>query len=88
MSIKQAQEALSKGWHTHPRSKYRQTKNNALRRGEPWLFTYESWWALCEPRWEEYNARPMGELQLWRKSAEGPWEPQNVLFILVERVDR
>ena len=26
MSIKQAQEALSKGWHTHPRSKYRQTK--------------------------------------------------------------
>ena len=58
---------------------YRNHKHIAIKRGIPFLFTFEQWseWWLTDDRWSR-RGRKAGQLQMGRKGNSGPYSPDNV----------
>jgi len=55
------------------RRAYSSHRRNAVRRGTPFLFTFEQWseWWLTDDRWSR-RGRKAGQLQVDRKGDSGP----------------
>jgi hypothetical protein len=61
------------------RRAYSTQRRSAIKRGIPFLFTFEQWseWWLTDDRWSR-RGRKAGQLQMGRKSDSGPYSPDNV----------
>src|SRR6476646_5461125 len=68
------------------RRAYRIQKHSAIRRGIPFLFTFEQWseWWLTDDRWSRCG-RKAGQLQMGRKGNSGPYAPENVECVTKEQ---
>lgn len=67
----------NKKYYATPKGKYAVAKRNALNRGVPWEFTFETWWKV----WEDHYDNRGGEgphLCMCREGDEGPYSPDNV----------
>jgi hypothetical protein len=61
------------------RRAYSSQRRSAVKRGIPFLFTFEQWseWWLTDDRWSR-RGRNAGQLQMGRKGNSGPYSPDNV----------
>src|SRR5258708_22856040 len=65
---------------------YGNHKHIAIKRGIPFLFTFEQWseWWLTDDRWSR-RGRKAGQLQMGRKGNSGPYAPENVECVTKEQ---
>lgn len=63
-----------------PRGKYRQHKQNAKRRGIPFLLTFADWFELWEPYYAERTNRTADGYVMSRCGDEGAYERGNVVI--------
>ena len=68
---------------------YGNHKHIAIKRGIPFLFTFEQWseWWLTDDRWSR-RGRKAGQLQMGRKGNSGPYAPENVECVTKEQKQR
>lgn len=61
---------------------YHQQRGNAIRRGIPWLFTFEQWWQVWQEsgHWEQ-RGRRKGEFVMSRPGDRGPYSVGNVVIV-------
>ena len=64
---------------------YGNHKHIAIKRGIPFLFTFEQWseWWLTDDRWSR-RGRKAGQLQMGRKGNNGSYSPDNVECVTKE----
>ncbi len=67
------------------RAAYGNHKHSAIKRGIPFLYTFEQWseWWLTDDRWSR-RGRKAGQLQMSRKGDRGPYSPDNVECVTKE----
>ena len=70
-------------WRKSPEQRYATQQEQAKARGIPWHFTFETWWALWAPHWEE-RGKAKGKLQMCRYGDSGPYSPDNVRLDTLE----
>ena len=63
-------------WAKTPRGRYNGHKSRAKERGIPWGFTFETWWQMWEPHWDN-RGRGSEELCMCRDGDTGPYSPEN-----------
>jgi len=61
--------------HT-PRVKYDNHKSRARQRGIEWGFTFETWWAMWEPYFENMG-QTSSSFHMCRTGDTGPYSPDN-----------
>ncbi len=68
------------------RAAYGNHKHSAIKRGIPFLYTFEQWseWWLMDDRWSR-RGRKAGQLQMSRKGDNGPYSPDNVECVTKEQ---
>ena len=64
-------------YNASPRGKYQANKLNARTRGVPFLLTFEEWWEIWEPQWNN-RGRGRGKYHLCRKNDTGAYVKGNV----------
>ena len=65
---------------------YGNHKHIAIKRGIPFLFTFEQWseWWLMDDRWSR-RGRKAGQLQMGRKGDSDPYSPDNIECVTKEQ---
>jgi len=66
-----------------PQMRYRQHKANAKRRGIEFDMSFDEWWALWRPHFEN-RGRESGQVQMCRTADDGAYRPGNVRIDSVE----
>lgn len=66
-------------WRKSPRGRYSEQKKAAKRRGIPWEFDFDSWWAVWEDsgHWEARGIQA-DDFVMCRLGDTGPYSPDNV----------
>lgn len=59
-----------------PKGKYDKHKQRAKARGIDWMFTFETWWNLWEPFFDNMGQTPTS-YHMCRRLDEGPYSPEN-----------
>lgn len=62
---------------------YRQQRNQALFRQEPWHLTFEEWQEIWQPWWGQ-RGRTRGSRCMSRQDWDGPWSRDNVMIVTRE----
>ena len=75
--------ANKREWRKSPQQRYESQKLTAEQRGVPWEFTFEDWWTLWEPHWEN-RGKAKGKTQMCRYEDSGPYCKANVYFDTLE----
>lgn len=70
--------ARQKAYRATARGKYITQKVNAKERGIAWEFTFKTWWALWEDKWDQRGCGSYDELVMCRYNDEGSYSPDNV----------
>lgn len=69
--------------NSNPRQKYAQHKANAKARGIDFDLTFDEWWEIWQPRFNQRGTAP-GQYQMCRTQDEGPYSAVNVRIDTVE----
>jgi hypothetical protein len=72
------QNAINRAWNRTPRGRYSKQKRHAKERGIPFLLTFEQWWELWEPYWEQRGRSNASALCMARFNDQGAYEIGNV----------
>ena len=72
----QKSKAYQKKFAASPKGRYAAQKSRSVSRGIDWLFTFESWWAMWEPHWDN-RGTGVNDLQMCRNGDSGPYSPEN-----------
>jgi hypothetical protein len=72
--------AYQKAYQTTPRGRYVMHRENAARRGVPFLLTFDEWWRIWEPHWLRRGCG-RGDLVMARHGDSGPYAVGNVEII-------
>jgi hypothetical protein len=73
-------KAAKRAYAATPRGRYTMQKLQAAHRGIPFLFTFDDWWALWQPYWEQ-RGRRADQLCMARHGDTGPYALGNVSII-------
>lgn len=73
----EARSKYNKKSSTKPNFKYHVHKNGAKRRGIGFLLTFEEWWEIWEPFWEQ-RGKEKHSLVMCRYGDTGPYAKDNV----------
>ena len=71
-----AERAGAKAYTRTPKGKYCRQKIHARQRGIEWEFTFDLWWEMWEPHWENRGCTA-GKFVMCRAADKGPYSPAN-----------
>ena len=60
-----------------PRGIYQAHKVRAKRSGIEWAFTFDGWWEMWEPHWDNKSGHRRDGLVMCRHCDEGPYSAEN-----------
>lgn len=70
-------------WLSTPKGKYSVQKRKAKQRKIAWDFSFDTWWIMWEPYWEN-RGDSTGKYCMCRKEDTGPYSPENTYISLFE----
>jgi hypothetical protein len=59
-----------------PKEKYHKQKGQAKDRGIGWELTFDAWWAMWEPHWDNRGCG-INDMVMCRTGDKGPYSPEN-----------
>jgi hypothetical protein len=77
MSRYEKEKHTIRAYNRTPRGRYAQHRANAKNRGVEWQLTFEDWWAVWEPHWDQRGPHANGAI-MCRIQEPGPYSPDNV----------